>query len=36
MRGNLDFFLRRQLQESEKEKTRPMSKSARELAQDFT
>lgn len=36
MRGNLDFFLRRQLQESEKEKARPMSKSARELAQEFS
>jgi hypothetical protein len=36
MRGNLDFFLRRQLRESADEKAGPLGKTARELAQDFT
>jgi LacI family transcriptional regulator len=36
MRGNLDFFLRRQIRESEDEKVGPIGKAARELAQDFT
>jgi len=35
MRGNLDFFLRRQLQESTKEKAGPGSENRRGLAQDL-
>lgn len=35
MRGNLDFFLRRQSQESAKEKSLPMRTAARDLAEDF-
>ncbi len=35
MRGNLEFFLRRQSQESAKEKERTLRESAHELAEDF-
>jgi LacI family transcriptional regulator len=35
MRGNLDFFLRRQSQESEKEKSKPLHKDTPELAEDL-
>lgn len=35
MRGNLDFFLRRQVQESTKEKPRPTGENGRGLAQDL-
>jgi LacI family transcriptional regulator len=35
MRGNLDFFLHRQTQESTKEKEEQAQESARDLAQDF-
>jgi LacI family transcriptional regulator len=34
-RGNLDFFLQRQLQESSKERVSPFSETTRELAEDF-
>jgi LacI family transcriptional regulator len=35
MRGNLDFFLRRQSQESSKDKSRPLRESVQEFAEDF-
>jgi LacI family transcriptional regulator len=35
MRGNLDFFLRRQLQESNKQKPGPVGETRRNLAQDL-
>ena len=35
MRGNLEFFLRRQLQESSKEKDRTLRETSHELAEDF-
>ncbi len=35
MRGNLEFFLRRQSQESAKEKERTLRESAHEFAEDF-
>jgi hypothetical protein len=35
MRGNLEFFLRRQSQESSKEKSRPMRESVQEFAEDY-
>jgi LacI family transcriptional regulator len=35
MRGNLDFFLRRQLQESSRDKGRPMREAVQEFAEDY-
>jgi hypothetical protein len=35
MRGNLDFFLQRQLQESKKDKAQPVAETRSGLAQDL-